>query len=82
MKTWRDNRVTRINTAKGLSHALSFNLGLKNSIIQLVELDRNRLEEMKNIFTSLMNQCGEYYSRVNSIKFNEAAVGPVVQYLN
>ncbi len=69
MKTWRDNRVTRINTAKGLSHALSFNLGLKNSIIQLVELNRTRLEELKNIFSNLMKQCGEYYSRANCIKF-------------
>ena len=71
MKTWRDNRVTRLNTAKGLAHALSFNLGSKNSIIQLVELDRNRLEELKNIFSSLVNQCGEYYSRVNIIKFHK-----------
>ena len=71
MKTWRDNRVMRINTAKGLAQALSFNLGLKNCIIQLVELDRNRLEGLQNIFSGLVNQCGEYYSRVNSIKFHK-----------
>ena len=73
MKTWRDNRVTRINTAKGLSHALSFNIGLKNSIIQLIELDRAKLEELKDIFSNLTKQCGEYYSRVNCIKFDKTS---------
>ena len=73
MKTWRGNCVTRINTAKGLSHALPFNVALKNSIIQLVELDRSRLEELNKNFTNLMNQCGQYYSGMNTIKFYKAS---------
>ena len=71
MKTWRNNRVTRINTARGLSHALSFNLGLKNSIIQLIEIDRNKLDKLKTLFSKLITQCGVYYSRVNSIEFDK-----------
>ena len=69
MKTWRSNRVTRINTAHGLAYALSFNLGMKNSMVQLVEIDRERVERIKKIFEKMMIKCGEYYNRANHISF-------------
>ena len=62
MKTWRSNRVTRINTARGLAYALSFNFALKNSMVQLVEIDCERLEGIKKVFGRLITKCGEYYN--------------------
>ena len=69
MKTWRTNRVTRINTASGLSFALLFNLALKNSMIQLIDINRANLDNVKLIFNKLIKKCSDYYSRANCIKF-------------
>ena len=74
MKTWRSNRVTRINTARGLAYALSFNLGMKNSMVQLVEIDRERVERVKKIFEKMMVKCGEYYNRANHITFSKESI--------
>lgn len=71
MKTWRTNRITRINTAQGLSYALSFNFGMKNSMVQLVEFDFCKLESLKVIFDKLIVKCGSYYSRANQITFTK-----------
>ena len=73
MKTWRTNRITRINTAQGLSYALSFNFGLKNSMVQLVEFDFPKLESLKAIFDKLITKCGSYYSRANEITFTKSS---------
>ena len=69
MKTWRTNRVTRINTARGLLFALSFNLGLKNGMIQLIDINRANLDSVKLIFDKLIKKCSAYYSRANCSKF-------------
>ena len=73
MKTWRDNRVTRINTSKGLAYALSFGQGMKNTIVLLVEFNRTKLDDLKILFNKMITQCGEYYNRANHIKFNKAS---------
>jgi len=65
MKTWRTNRVTRINTAHGLAYALLFKFGLKNSMVQLVEFDFAMLNQLKSIFDKLIVKCGMYYKRAN-----------------
>ena len=41
--------VTRINTAHVLANISSFNLGLKISMVQIVGIDCERLEDIKNI---------------------------------
>ena len=71
MKTWHSNRITRINTARGLAYALSFNLGLKNSMVQLVEINRQTVEHLKKIFDKLIVKLGEYYNRANHIVFDK-----------
>ena len=40
MKTWQENCITKINSPRGLAWALSFNNGVKNSMIQLVNFNR------------------------------------------
>jgi len=71
VKTWRTNRVTRINTARGLAYALSFKFGLKNSMVQLVEFDFAMLNQLKTIFDKLIVKCGMYYNRTNQIIFQK-----------
>ena len=74
MKTWRQNRVTKINSPRGLAWALSFNNGVKNSMIQLVNFNRQRLDEILKIFQSATTKCSEYYSRANYIGFKRPTV--------
>ena len=49
MKTCRANRITKIQTPSGLAKALSYRGGTPNSIVHLIELDRSRLEQIKNM---------------------------------
>ena len=74
MKTWRSNRVNRINTARGLAHALSFTFGLKNGMVQLVEIDCERLKGIKKVFDKVITKCGEYYNRTNHITFDVTSI--------
>jgi len=69
MKTWQENRVTKINSPRGLAWALSFNKGVKNSMIQLVNFDRKKLDEIQAILKVATTKCSEYYSRANYIGF-------------
>ena len=71
MKTWQENKVTKINSPKGLAWALSFNKGVKNSMIQLVDFDRETLGTIQVIFKDAMGKCAEYYSRANFIGFKK-----------
>ena len=72
MKKWRTNHITRINTAQGLSYTLFFYFGLKNSMVQLVEFDFPKLENLKAIFDNLIMKNELYYSRSNQITFTES----------
>ena len=69
MKTWKENRVTKINSPRGLAWALSFNKGVKNSMIQLVNFNRKKLDEIQDILKVATTKCSEYYSRANYIGF-------------
>ena len=69
IKNFKDNRVTRINSPKGLAWALSFNNGVKNSMIQLVNFDRENLQKIQLILKDATSKCAEYYSRANYIGF-------------
>ena len=51
---------------------MSFNFGLKNSLVQLIEFDFPKLESLKAIFDKLITKCGSYYSWVNKITFTKS----------
>ena len=74
MKTWRLNRFTRINTVRGLLFALLFNLGLKNSRIQLIDINHTTFGNLKSIFDKLIKRCRGYFDRSNCITFYEEDV--------
>ena len=43
MKTWKKNKLTRINTPRGLGFALGWNGGMANVMVQVVQTDKTRL---------------------------------------
>ncbi len=71
METWQENKVTKINSSKGLAWALSFKKGVKNSMIQFVDFDRENLEMIQAILKEVTGKCAEYYSRANFIGFKK-----------
>ena len=71
MKSCKRNMITRINTPSGLAKALAWNDGIRNGIVQLVEIDRSYL--LENYFDFLdkgiSNKLKKYFSRVSDIEF-------------
>ena len=73
MKNFKNIRVTRINCPKGLAWALLFNKGVKNSMIQLMDFDRESLQKIQLILKDATSKCAKYYSRANYIGFKRIA---------
>ena len=71
MKTWRRNRITKINTPNGLAFALSFKSGVKNSMVQLLKVNRSTVDEILETFKKVATQCSDFYTRANHIKFEK-----------
>ena len=69
MKIKRSNIVTRISSPKGLAMALSYKGGLKNTIVQLVELDLDQLEYIQRQIEPIKDKMNSYFSRVNHLYF-------------
>ena len=69
MSNAKVNRIVRINSSCGLAYALQWNNGVRNSIVQLVELDRKRIEAFATTLNKICNQMKKYCSRVNDIEF-------------
>ena len=46
MMTYKQNRITRIQSLRGLSYALSFDSGVKNTVVQLIELSETTLTQI------------------------------------
>ena len=63
------NRIIRINTSPGLARALQWKNGMANSIVQLVEFDRDHTEKLANRLEKLVNQMKKYLSRASDIEF-------------
>ena len=71
MKTWRTNRITKIQTPKGLALALSYNKGMRNCIVQLVEFDVSVLNTIKDVLEDMKDLANTYFSRANNIYYYE-----------
>ena len=69
MLTYKQNRVTRIQTAHGLAFALSFNSGVRNTMIQLVEFDEGKSALLSTALTQIVKSAKEYFTRVNHIYY-------------
>ena len=71
MKIWRDNRVTRIQTPAGLAFALSFNAGIRNTMVQLIEPNRSVLQSLESKLTQIVKGMKDYFTRANHIYYME-----------
>ena len=69
MKEKKSNIITRISSPKGLALALAYKGGLRNSIVQLVELDLDRLQYIQQKMDHVKDKMNCYFSRVNHIYF-------------
>ena len=70
MKTWYRNKVTKINTPRGLAHALSWNGGMQNVAVQLVELNASYCDEIRKNLSPLSKKLSEYFLQVNEVIFD------------
>ena len=69
MLTYKQNRVTRIQTPHGLAFSLSFNSGVRNTMIQLLEFDAGKLEQLSTALNPIVKCAKEYFTRVNHIYY-------------
>jgi len=67
MKMYKKNTTTRIQTPSGLASALSFRSGLRNTMVQLVECDRDVMEEWVSIIEPTAKKARDYFSRANHV---------------
>ena len=64
------NKTRHIKTPRGLARALAWNNGVSNSIVQLVEIDREYMEKITKILTPVCQKLKKYFSRVSDIVFD------------
>jgi len=71
MKVWRDNCVTKIQTPAGLAFALSFNAGIRNTMVQLIEHNRSMLQLLEHELMEVVKVMKDYFRRANHIYYTE-----------
>ena len=69
MKTWKRNKITRINTPNGLGFALAYNGGMTNVMVQVLKTNRNFVSNIQHIFEPVMVKLKQYFTRVNHVEF-------------
>ena len=69
MKSWKRNKITRINTPKGLGFALACNGGMTNVMVQVVKTNRELVCQIQQIFEPIVKIMKQYFTRVNHIEF-------------
>ena len=65
MKTSQQNKIRVIATAKGLAAALAWGGGIQNSFVQLITLDRSKLQELSRIVAKVVKEAKAYFARCN-----------------
>ena len=71
MKIWRQNRITKIQTAAGLAFALSFNAGVRNTLVQLIDPNREVLGQLERELAPIVKKMKLYYTRANHIYYQK-----------
>ena len=69
MLTYTQNRVTRIQTPHGLAFSLSFNTGVKNTMVQLIEMNEMKLKDISIALDQVVKNSKTYFTRVNHIYY-------------
>jgi hypothetical protein len=82
MKTSFSNRIRAIATPKGLAAALAWRGGIKHSCVQLISLDRSKLDDICKALAPVVGEMKKYFSRANEIIFEDNAGEWVDDVLN
>ena len=69
MKTWKRNKITRINTPRGLGFALAWNGGMCNVMVQVVRTDKLQLIALEKKLETVIKKLKKYFGRVNHIYY-------------
>ena len=69
MKTWKANRVTRINTPNGLGFALAWKGGIHNAMVQVVQINREHLNKIYKLLEPTLTTLKSYFTRVNQVEY-------------
>ena len=56
MKTWKRNKITRINTANGLGFSSAWNGGMKNVMVQVVRTDQTQMNNIQQVFEPVIKK--------------------------
>lgn len=71
MRTSQRNRIRKIMTAKGLAAALAWGGGIQNSLVQLVSVERSKLDALQQYVKGTFNAAKKCCPRCNDIFFLE-----------
>ena len=67
MKMYKQNRITKVGTPKGLASALSFPRGVQNTMVHLVEYNCDTMDQWAHQIEPTSKKAQEYFSRANYI---------------
>ena len=85
MRNSSPNRVRSIATPRGLARALAWNGGIQNSIVQLIEVNQDRLGKLEACIEETKKKSSEYIPRVNELRYEtipKCAAGSLVSLEN
>ncbi len=69
MRNSQRNRIRAIATPTGLAHALAWGGGIANSCVQLVRLDRRKLDDLKALLTKPKTCLNKFFARCNDVVY-------------
>ena len=69
LSCWKRNKILKINTPTALGFALSFNGGLKNVAVQVVNMDNVRTMLIEKEFEGVCMELKTYFARINHAYF-------------
>ena len=56
MRTWKRNKITRINAANGLGFALAWNGGMKNVMVQVIRTDQTQMNNIQQVLNLILKK--------------------------
>ena len=71
MSSSMTNRICKIGTARGLGYALSDKGGVTNTMVQVVNTDRDRVLQISSKFSPVLNSFKTYFTRINHVYFHK-----------
>ena len=71
MSSSMTNRICKIGTARGLAYALSDKGGITNTMVQVVNTDRDKVLQINSKFSPVLDSFKTYFTRINHAYFQK-----------